>query len=211
MFVANKVGEASLLSNWESILGSKKLEELKAGKGFSFYELIFSKIEEENFRALYSDHTLSSPNSPVDRLLSALIIQHQRNWSFSELGSQLDFNIEIRVALGLKDFLSPAFSMRALFNFKKRLHAYQADTGIGLIKNLFDDLAKDQLKELKVKTGVQRGGTVMLNSNIGFYSRLSLLVEVLNRLYLSITEAGQKLYRVWFSPYLKGGGNTFMK
>ena len=91
MFVANKVGEASLLSNWESILGSKKLEELKAGKGFSFYELIFSKIEEENFRALYSDHTLSSPNSPVDRLLSALIIQHQRNWVVFRTGKPVGF------------------------------------------------------------------------------------------------------------------------
>lgn len=205
MFVANKITEASLLSNWEAILGSKNLESLKKGKGFAFYQLVFTKIVEENFSVLYSDHILSSPNSPVNRLVSALVLQHERNWSFSELESQLRFNIEIRVALGLTDLLSAPFSMRTLFNFKNRLHAYQKSTGIDLFNHLFDDLTEAQLKELKIKTGIQRGDTVMLNSNIASYSRLSLLVEVLNRLYLSLTQADQSLYSVWFSPYLKGG------
>lgn len=205
MFVPNTVSETDLLSSWEALLGAKKLSALQKGRGFSFFQLIFSKIKEENFACLYSDHVLSSPNSPVNRLLSALIIQHHRNWSFLELESQLNFNIEIRVALGLTDFTSTPFSMRTLFNFKNRLHAYQQQTGIDLIKNLFDDLTKDQLKELKVKTGIQRGDTVMLNSNIASYSRLSLLVEILNRLYLSLSLEDQKRYQVWFSPYLKGG------
>lgn len=205
MFVANTVSESELLSSWETILGSKKLSALKSGKGFSFFQLIFSRIEEENFSCLYSDHVLSSPNSPVNRLLGALIIQHHRNWSFAELESQLNFNIEIRVALGMRDFTSSPFSMRTLFNFKNRLYSYHQQTGIDLIKNLFDELTKEQLKELKVKTGIQRGDTVMLNSNITSYSRLSLLVEILNRLYLSLSSADQQRYQVWFSPYLKGG------
>jgi len=205
MFVSNKVSEEELLNNWEQLLGAKKMEELKKGKGFSFFQLIFSKIKEANFQGLYSTHILSSPNSPVNRLLSALIIQHQRNWSFSELESQLNFNIEIRVALGLKDFMTSPFSMRTLFNFKNRLHDYQQSTGIDLIENLFDDLTKEQLKELKIKTGIQRADTVMLNSNITSYSRLSLLVEVLNRLYRILSASDQERYQVWFSPYLQGG------
>jgi len=205
MFVPNVISESDLLQSWEALLGSKKLEDLKAGRGFSFFQLVFSKIKEENFSGLYSAHILSSANSPVNRLLSALIIQHHRNWSFLELESQLNFNIEIRVALGLMDFTSSPFSMRTLFNFKNRLHAYQLRTGIDLIKNLFDDLTKEQLKELNVKTGIQRGDTVMLNSNIASYSRLSLLVEILNRLYLSLSSVDQQRYQVWFSPYLKGG------
>jgi len=205
MFVPNTVSESDLLTSWEQLLGEKKLSELKKGRGFSFFQLIFSKIKEDTFSCLYSDHILSSANSPVNRLLSALIIQHHRNWSFLELESQLNFNIEIRVALGLMDFTSSPFSMRTLFNFKNRLHAYQQQTGVDLIENLFDDLTKEQLKELKVKTGVQRADTVMLNSNIASYSRLSLLVEVLNRLYLSLSPADQERYQVWFSPYMKGG------
>ena len=205
MFVPNAVSESDLLDSWEQLLGAKKLSELKQGRGFSFFQLIFSKIKEEDFAGLYSEHILSSPNSPVNRLLSALILQHQRNWSFAELESQLNFNIEIRVALGLKDFITSPFSMRTLFNFKNRLYAYQRQTGIDLIKNLFDDLTKEQLKKLKVKTGIQRGDTVMLNSNIASYSRLSLLVEVLRRLYESIKPADQERYQLWFSPYLKGG------
>jgi len=205
MFVSNAVDEASLLSTWSDLLGDKKMAALKSGKGFSFYQLIFSNIDEEIFRCLYSEHILSSPNRPVNRLVGALILQHQRNWSFSELASQLDYNIEIRVALGLKDFASQAFSMRTMFNFKNRLADYQSRTGINLINQLFDSLTASQLKELKIKTGIQRGDTVMLNSNITSYSRLSLLVEILHRLYLSLTEADQKAYSVWFSPYFKGG------
>jgi len=205
MFVPNTVSELDLLNSWEKLLGAKKVSELKQGKGFSFFQLIFSKIKEESFAGLYSEHILSSRNSPVNRLLSALVLQHQRNWSFAELESQLNFNIEIRVALGLKDFISSPFSMRTLFNFKNRLYAYQKQTGIDLIKNLFDDLTKEQLKKLKIKTGIQRGDTVMLNSNIASYSRLSLLVEVLRRLYISLSPADQERYQLWFSPYLKGG------
>lgn len=205
MFVANKIEQSTLIESWEAILGKKKMEILKKGKGYSFYQIIFSKIEEENFSVLYSDHILSSPNVPVNRLVSALILLHQRNWSFSELESQLHFNIEIRVALGLLDIDSTPFSMRTLFNFKNRLYAYQTETGIDLIHDLFDDLTKEQLRELKIKTGIQRADTVLLNSNIASYSRLSLLVEVLNRLYLSLSPSDQKLYGVWFSPYLKGG------
>lgn len=205
MFVSNEVDEESLLSMWSELLGDKKMAALKLGKGFSFYQLIFSKIDEEIFRCLYSTHILSSPNRPVNRLVGALILQHQRNWSFLELESQLNYNIEIRVALGLKDFDSPAFSMRTLFNFKNRLADYQSRTGIDLMSQLFDSLTASQLQELKIKTGIQRGDTVLLNSNIATYSRLSLLVEILNRLYLSLTETDQKAYSVWFSPYFKGG------
>jgi len=205
MFVPNAVSESDILNSWEELLGAEKVSELKQSKGFSFFQLIFSRIKEENFAGLYSEHILSSPNSPVNRLLSALILQHQRNWSFEELESQLSFNIEIRVALGLKDFTTSPFSMRTLFNFKNRLHTYQQQTEIDLIKNLFDDLTKEQLKKLKVKTGIQRGDTVMLNSNIASYSRLSLLVEVLRRLYLNISPADQERYQLWFSPYIKGG------
>jgi hypothetical protein len=141
----------------------------------------------------------------VNQLLSALIIRHQRNWSFSELESQLAFNIEVRLAIGLPDFSTSPFSMRTLFNFKNRLHDYQTKTGIDLLKHLFEDLTAAQLKELKIKTGIQRGDTVMLNSNIAFYSRLSLLVEVLNRLHSMLCDEDKQLYAVWFSPYLKGG------
>lgn len=201
MFVANSVLEEDLLKNWEALLGTKKLSELKKGKGFHFFQLIFSKIKEEDFSVLYSDHVQSSPNVAVNRLVSALILQHQRNWSFAELESQLIFNIEIRAALGLSDLITSPFSMRSLFNFKNRLSSYYQSTGIDLMENLFNKLTK----ELKVKTGIQRGDTVMLNSNIVSYSRLSLLVEILNRFYQILTPEDQTRYKVWFSTYLKGG------
>lgn len=205
MFVANKIEEATLLSHWETLVGSEKLEELKQSQGYAFYRLIFSQINEEDFACLYSTNILSSSNTPVNRLVGAMIIQHQRNWTHAELERQIKYNMEIRMSLGLFDFISKAFSMRTFYNFKNRLSAYYLATEINLFETAFDGLTVEQLKLFKVRTSIQRGDSVMLNSNIISYSRLSLLVEVLRRLYMILSEQDQEQYKVWFAPYLKGG------
>jgi len=46
MFVLNAVSELDLLNSWEGLLGAEKVSELKQGKGFSFFQLIFSRIKE---------------------------------------------------------------------------------------------------------------------------------------------------------------------
>ena len=205
MFVANKGHKEDLLSKWEMVLGSKKMAALKESKGYAFYHLIFSRIVEEDFSCLYSSHKLSSANRPVNCLVAALLLAHHRNWSHKELESQIAFNVEIRVALGLKDMERDSFCFRTFYNFKNRLSNHHKKTGENLLEGVFDNLTKAQLKELKVKTNIQRGDTVLLNSNMAKYSRLSLLVEVLRRLYLSLEESEQERYGVWFSPYIKGG------
>ena len=44
MFVPNAVSELDLLNSWEELLGAKKVSKLKQGKGFSFFQLIFSTV-----------------------------------------------------------------------------------------------------------------------------------------------------------------------
>lgn len=124
MFVSNKIEDSDLLEKWELLLGKKKAESLKKSKGYYFYEVVFKQIKEEDFRVLYSAHPQSAPNSPVNRLVGALILIEQRNWTHSEFSHQIKYNAEIRVALGLKDMEEEAFHMRTLYNFKNRLNAY---------------------------------------------------------------------------------------
>jgi len=112
MFVANTTDKEELLQSWSEQLPEKTLELLKKSKGYKFYDLIFRHIQEEDFRCLYSDKW-SCPNSPVNQLVSAIVICAQRDWSHAELESQLAFNIEIRVALGLTDIVSRPFTMRS--------------------------------------------------------------------------------------------------
>ena len=205
MFVANKVDDKGLFDSWEFFLGKEKTEALKKSKGYLFYELIFKQIEESDFSVLYSDHVQSSPNRPINYLVSSLILIEQRKWSHSEFESQLKYNVEVRIALGLRDMEYVPYHIRTLYNFKNRLAAYEAKTGINLFEQLFKKLTKNQLRQYGLKTSIQRGDTVLLNSNIRSHSRLSLLVEVIKRLNEILSDTDRKRCALWLGPYLKGG------
>lgn len=70
---------------------------------------------------------------------------------------------------------------------------------------MFKSLTQEQLKRLKINSKIQRGDTVLLNSNIRNYSRLSLLVEVLRRLEKILSSEDIQKCSLWLSPYRKGG------
>jgi len=205
MFVPNTEHLDDFLANWSEQLSAKKLELLKNSNDYQFYELIFCHIKEEDFRCLYSENELSAPNSPVNCLVAAIILSHQRKWSHRELEQQILFNVATRVALGLKDLEDTPFSMRTFYNFKNRMAAYSKRTGENLFEKVFKHLTKKQLAALKLNTSIQRGDSVLLDSGICFYSRLSLLVEVLRRLYLVLSKEDQQTYQLLFAPYIKGG------
>jgi len=204
MFIANTEHQENLLAYWEKLLSPKQFALLKKSKGYQFYELVFRHIQEEDFRCLYSEK-YSAPNSAVNCLVGAIVLCHLRNWSHEELENQLAFNIEVKVALGLKDIESIPFSMRTFYNFMNRLSAYEIKTDINLIEGVFLHLTKKQTKALGIKTSIQRGDSVLLESGIRSYSRLALLVEVLRRLYGILNEQEQKTYHYLFQAYQVGG------
>jgi len=204
MFKANKVDDAALLSSWESIIGADALASLKLSPEYAFYKLVFSKINEENFKVLYSELS-PTKNCPVNCLLATLVLLQWKNLSHKEFFNQLKFNVALRVALGLKDFDEKPFVARTLYIFKNRLSAYEAEMGINLVANFFRDFTVEQLKAMGIKTEIQRLDTVLINSNIKAHTRLSLLVEVLVRFYRILSAEDQQKYASWFKPYLKGG------
>jgi len=204
MFVANPTNKEALLSSWSKLLPAKKLAQLQKSKGYHFYEEIFSKIEEEDFSVLYSKKH-SGANSAVNCLVGAFLLCHHRNWSHEELDYQLSFNIEARVAVGLKDLEEVPFVMRTFYNFLNRLTTYHKETGKNLLQGVFDKLTTSQLEKLGIKTNIQRTDSVLLNSSIRSYSRLALLVEVISRLYKVLSPADQSRYDSILKPYLVGG------
>jgi len=111
----------------------------------------------------------------------------------------------VKVALGQKDIESIPFSMRTFYNFMNRLSAHEVNTGVNLIEEVFLNLTKKQTKALGIKTSIQRGDSVLLESGIRSYSRLALLVEVLRRLYGILNEQEQETYHLLFQAYQIGG------
>lgn len=174
----------------------------KQSKEYAFYKMIFCNIDEEIFSVLYSKEK-SRPNSPVNSLVSALVMMSHRKWSYEELFSQINFNILIKLSLGLDRLEEQPFSMATLFNFQNRLHKHFCETGENLLETVFDKLTSEQLKVLKIKTDIQRTDSFAASSNIGNYSRLQLLVELILRIWRLLSPQDKIKFKEKFSCYIK--------
>mgnify|MGYP005856574505 CR=1 FL=1 len=190
MFRCNETHQQNELFGCQSLLPQKKWQKLKDSEESVFYELIFRQIPEQEFAVLYSESD-SRPNAPVNTLLAALLLKHRRGWSYEELLDHIDFDLKTRMALGLWDLGETPFVESTIFNFQNRLAGWQARTGENLLERLFDRLTQAQLEALALETSIQRADSFLAASNIRDYSRLQLIIEVLQRFCRVLTE-GQR-------------------
>ena len=162
MFVQNN--QPSLFS-FEAELNKKRRELLDNFKEKWFYKLIFCNIDENKFRFLYSDKA-SRPNAAVNILVSSLILKELNGLSFDELMASIQFDLRYKVALGLSSINEVPFVRTSLFNFQNRISDYEQQTGINLIESIFDSLTDQQIKDLSLKTNIQRADSKLISSII---------------------------------------------
>ena len=108
-------------------------------------------------------------------MVCALSLKEERGWSYSEMFSQIQYNVAIRTALGLFSFYGMPFSKSTIFDFQNLIYNYEVKTGIKLFETVFDDLVHKQIKQYKIKTDIGRTDSFMMDSNIRKYGRLQLL------------------------------------
>lgn len=209
MFRKNTKHKQSNLFGYANIISEKLANELQESEEQKFYELIFCNIKEEDFACLYSEID-SRPNVPVNCLVSAILLQHRHKLTYEKLFCDIKFNLLTKTALGLQTLDEVPFSEASLFNFQNKLNGYFIETGINLLERAFDHLTEKQLKQLKIKTDIQRTDSFQAASNIRRYSRLQLLVEMLIRIYRVISEEDKKQYEELFSPYVKKTSGQFI-
>lgn len=179
-------------------LGQQKL--LYESEEYKFYEIIFCNIKEEDFKCLYSEKE-SRPNSPVNSMVSSLILKERKDWSYAELFNQIGFNLLTKTALGLDHIDEIPFVASTLFYFQNKLDLHFKKTNENLLEKVFNQLTTAQLKDLKLKTNIQRTDSFLASSNIRNYSRLQLLIEVLLRLYRIFSDADKINFKELLSPY----------
>ena len=189
-------------------MGKKMRQRLEASWAGTFYREIFCRVDETLFAVLYSDQP-SRPNAAVNVLVCAEILKAGFGWSDEELWDHLQFNLQVRYALGLWDMSTMPFELRTLYNFRRRLSQHMQESGENLLEQAFVQVTDEQLASLKLKTGHQRMDSVMVSSNIRQASRLHLLVEVVQRVWRMLTEADQAHYRGLFESYLKGTAGQY--
>ncbi len=190
-------------------LPERQLARLEASWAGVFYRECFSRLDERVFAVLYSDKD-SRPNIPVNVLVGLEALKAAFNWSDEELYDAYLFDLQVRFALGYRNLGEGQFELRTLYNFRNRLSEHFTKTGQDLIECSFEQVTDAQLSGFGLKTGKVRMDSTQIAPNIRLYSRLHLLVEVLQRVHRMLSELDSARYSAEFGPYLQGSSNQYV-
>lgn len=202
MFRPNETHRQQDLFSIETQLGPKLRKRLRASREYEFYKRVFTRIPEEQFAELYADNEATRPNTPVNIMIGALILQHMNNWTTEELVDHAAFDIKARFALGMWSLDDAPFCRATIYNFQNRIREHTVQTGQDKFQAVLDRLTQEDLEEFGLKTETQRSDSTQLGSNIRDYSRIELLVEVVLRMWRVLGEADQAEHRERFTPFL---------
>jgi hypothetical protein len=189
-------------------LPQKVQQRLETSWADTFYREVFCRIDESPFAVLYSDEP-SRPNTPINLIVCGEILKAGFGWSDEELYDQIQFNLQVRHALGLRDISVVPFELRTVYNFRNRLSRHMQERGENLLEQVFVQITDEQLGTLKLKTGHQRMDSVMISSDIRQTTRLQLLIEVVQRVWRVLTEEDQAQYAAVFEAYLQGTSGQY--
>lgn len=159
-------------------LTDREMRVLEKSWAFDFGNKIFPKINEDAFSVLYSDVS-SRPNTPVNVLVSSLIIKEITGLTDDELLESLMFDIRFQYAMHTTSFKEQPLSDKSLQRFRRRLLTYEASTGVDLVKNCMNDITDELQKLMKINTSLKRMDSFMVASNIKTLSRMELLYTCL--------------------------------
>ena len=190
-------------------LPPKLKERLEASWAGAFYREVFVRLDEAPFAVLYSDEA-SRPNIPINVLVGLETLKAGFGWSDEEMYENFCFNLQVRYALGCRKLDEGHFELRTVYNFRRRLSEHRQETGQELLVQAFEQITDEQLAAFSLQTNKLRMDSTQVASNIRQFSRLQLLVEVLQRVHRDLCEADQQHYGVEFEPYLKGSSGQYV-
>lgn len=208
MFKKNTKHLQSALISAASELPEKQLKLLKGSWASTFYDEFFCRIDEEIFAVLYSSDP-SRPNVPVNVMVGLEVLKAGFGWSDKELYENYCFNLQVRYALGYDRLGDGDFAIRTLYHFRERLSKHNIETGTNLLEQAFEQITDAQIKDLQVRTGMQRMDSTQIASNIVDASRLRLQVEAIQRVYRILSEADQTRLAESFAPYTKDAAGYY--
>jgi hypothetical protein len=197
-----------LLSDLDA-LPPKLKKRLEASWAGTFYREIFIRLDEKPFAVLYSDEA-SRPNIPINVLVGLETLKSGFGWSDEEMDENFCFDLQVRYALGYRQLGEGHFELRTVYNFRQRLSDHMQATGEDLLAQAFEQVTDEQVVAFSLKTNKLRMDSTQIASNIRQYSRLQLLVEVLQRVYRDLSEADQQTYAPEFAAYLKGSSGQYV-
>lgn len=203
MFKKNTQHLQPALISAASELPEKQKKLLKGSWAHSFYQEFFYRIDEEIFVDLYSSAP-SRPNVPVNVLVGLEVLKAGFGWSDADLYENYCFNLQVRYALGYDRLGDGDFAIRTLYYFRERLSKHYLESGDNLLEQVFEQVTDAQVRDLQVRTGMQRMDSTQIASNMVDASRLQLLVEAIQRVHRILSAVDQQRLADHFEPYIKG-------
>jgi len=190
-------------------LPAKLKARLEGSWAGTFYREVFVRLNEEPFAVLYADEA-SRPNIPINVLVGLETLKAGFGWSDEEMYETYCFNLQVRYALGYRKLDEGHFELRTVYNFRRRLSEHLQATGEELMAQAFEQVTDEQLAAFELKSHKLRMDSTQVASNIRQFSRLQLLVEVLQRVHRELSEGDQQHYELEFAPYLKGSSGQYV-
>ena len=169
--------QIDMFSNADQFLRAqdqKKLNDPTAWQNI-FLDQVIRCVPEERFAGLFDD-TTGCPNAPLRLFVGMLILKEGFGWSDEELFEAVHFNLLVRRALGLMNLTDEVPVESTYYLFKQRLYVYQVETGTTLLKDVFQELTRDQAKRLGVVGDRLRMDSTLLGSNLAACTRLQLVI-----------------------------------
>jgi hypothetical protein len=179
MFKKNEKHEQSEMFTLEDQFNERLHNMLKGNWSDIFYENIFMHIDESIFKTLYSEK-MGRSNFPVNILVALEIVKELFALTDEQLLERYHFDLLVRRSLGLKDINEHILAPRTLYYFRSSISDHELATGENLLMHVFKDGRDKIIKELGIKTGLQRTDSTMIEANIKKMSRLMLFHKVLS-------------------------------
>ena len=134
------------------------------------YELVTSNIDEGKFKPLFKAGNMGRGNASIRQLVGIMIMKEGNRRSDEQMFEAVEFNLLVRKALGLVNLSDQAPSFDTYYLLRRRMVAYEEETGINLLDCCFKDVTKG---DQKVK-----GYSVNATENNDEQGGLSLITDV---------------------------------
>ena len=183
MFKKTKSPELTLFESPSHLMRGRALKKYDDPEAWhnQFYELVTSNIDEDKFKPLFKSGNMGRGNASISQLVAIMIMKEGNRRSDEQMFEAVDFDLLVRKALGIVNLSDQAPSLDTYYLLRRRMVAYEEETGINLMGCCFKDVTKAQAMKFHVEGKSVRMDSKLIGSNIARYTRYRIILTTMQK------------------------------
>lgn len=183
MFKKTKSPELTLFESPSNLMRGRALKKYDDPEAWhnQFYELVTSNIDEDKFKPLFKSGNMGRGNASISQLVAIMIMKEGNRRSDEQMFEAVDFDLLVRKALGIVNLSDQAPSLDTYYLLRRRMVAYEEETGINLMGCCFKDVTKAQAMKFHVEGKSVRMDSKLIGSNIARYTRYRIILTTMQK------------------------------